>query len=151
MKNWIKKRYKVIVVTGIVIGMCCVSFIWREWTRELSRSNDLAVKRQLDMRFKDAAMLLAEGNTVAELSAIHALNQIAIEASQTEDQKDYVKVIKDILISFIQENSVIEYIKDENGKILTDEYYFSNIDTAYNTKSKIVVQTNKTSKIKNYA
>jgi hypothetical protein len=65
-------------------------------TQEQHQSNYLVAKGQLDTRFKDAATLLASGNTSAELSAIHALHQIAVEASQTKDQKDYVKVIKDI-------------------------------------------------------
>ena len=108
--------------------------------KEQNRSNNLVTKGQLDTRFKDAAILLASGNTSAELSAIHALNQIAIEASQTKDQQDYVKVIKDILIAFIKENSVIEYKKDKKGEILLDNFS-PIIEKAYNAKGKIVLQT----------
>ena len=50
-------------------------------------------------------------------------------------------MIKDILIAFIKENSVIEYKEDENGKILFDEYKNPIVEKAYNTKSNIVLQT----------
>jgi uncharacterized protein YjbI with pentapeptide repeats len=126
-------------IGGILLAINAY-FIYKR-TKELNRSNNLVAKGQLDTRFKDAATLLAAGNTSAELSGIHALHQIAIEASKTEDQKDYVKVIKDILIAFIKENSVIEYKKDENGKILLDEFDELIVEKAYNTKSNIVLQT----------
>jgi len=163
------KRYCLkIIVCIIVIGLCCVLFIWSDWffgakttiaeklkyvgafiggilvalnayfiymrTKEQNRNNNLIAKGQLDTRFKDAATLLAAGNTSAQLSGIHALNQIAIEASKTEDQKDYVKVIKDILITFIKDNSVIEYESDERGNQI--------VKTAKNKiESDVVLQT----------
>jgi uncharacterized protein YjbI with pentapeptide repeats len=76
-------------------------------------------------------MLLANENTSAMLSGVAALHQIAVEASQTEDQKDYVQVIKDILINFIREGSVQEE-KDADGNIITK---------ARNDKKPIVIQT----------
>ena len=39
-------------------------FIYKR-TKELNRSNNLVAKGQLDTRFKDAATLLAQGNTSA--------------------------------------------------------------------------------------
>jgi len=125
---------------GGILVIVNAYFVYKR-TKEQNRSNNLVAKGQLDTRFKDAATLLASGNTSAELSAIHALHQIAIEASQTEDQKDYVKVIKDILIGFIKENSVFEYMEDENGKILHDEFRRPIIKEAKNTKSNIILQT----------
>jgi len=92
-------------------------------TKEQNQSNYLVRKGQLDTRFKDAALLLANGNSSAEFSAIHALHQIAIEASQSKDQKDYVKVIKDILTGFIKDNSVIKK------------------DTSFNKKSNLLLQS----------
>jgi Uncharacterized low-complexity proteins len=105
-------------------------FIYKR-AKELNRSNNLVAKGQLDTRFKDAATLLAAENTSAKLSGIYALHQIAIEAWKMEDQKDYVRVIKDILIAFIKENPVIEYKKDEKNSA----------GIAYNTKSNIVLRT----------
>ena len=90
----------------------------------MSQSNNLMRKGQLDTRFKDAATLLSAGNSSAELSAIHSLYQIAIEASQTNDRKDYVQVIKHILTGFIKDNSVIK--KDT---------------AAFNKKSDLLLQT----------
>ena len=134
----LKLKYVGAFIGGVLLVINVIYM--NQQTKEQNRSNNLVSKGQLDMRFKDAAMLLASGNTSAELSAIHSLNQIAIEASQTKDQQDYVKIIKDILISFIKENSVIEYKKDENGNILLDECEYKIVDTSYNTKSKIVLQ-----------
>ena len=133
-----KLKYVGAFLGGIFVAVNAY-FIY-ERANELNRSNNLVAKGQLDTRFKDAATLLAAGNTSSELSGIHALHQIAIEASKTKDQRDYVKVIKDILITFIKENSVIEYKKNENGKILYDEYNDPIVE-AHNTKSKIVLQT----------
>ncbi|MDR0790732.1 MAG: pentapeptide repeat-containing protein [Bacteroidales bacterium] len=90
---------------------------------------DLIAKGQLDTRFKDAAMLLANDNTSAMLSGVAALHQIAVEASQNEDQKDYVQVIKDILINFIKEGSTKEL---NDGKIALEKD---------NKKPILVVQT----------
>jgi len=109
-------------------------FIYKR-AKALDENNKLVAKGQLDTRFKDAATLLAEENTSANLSGILALHQIAVEASKTEDQKDYVKVIKDILIAFIKENSVIEYEKDVNGEILLNEFEIRIVKKAYNKKS----------------
>ena len=94
-----------------------------------------------DTRIKDAAMLLAANNTSTELSGIYALHQIAKEASKTKDQKEYVKVIKNILIAFIKENSVIEYQKNRKGEILLDELEMPIVKKAYNKKNDIVLQT----------
>ena len=119
-------KYVGAFIGGILLAVNAY-FIYRR-TEEQSKSNNLTIKGQeliakgqLDTRFKDAATLLATGNTSAELSVIHALHQIAIEASKTKDQKDYVGVIKDILIAFIRENS--------------------NIEEETNAKSNIVLQT----------
>ena len=129
---------------GTLIGSILLAvnafFIYRR-VEEQSRSNSLVAKGQLDTRFKDAAMLLAAGNTSAELSAIHALHQIAVEASKTKDQKDYVGVIKDILIAFIKENSVIEYKKDEEEEKWPEDVRVQTVKKTYNKKSQIVLQT----------
>jgi len=134
-----KLKYIGAFIGGILLTVNAY-FIYKR-TNELNRSNNLTAKGQLDTRFKDAATLLAQGNTSAELSGIHALHQIAIEASKTKDQKDYVKVIKDILTAFIRDNSVIEYKKDDNGKILCDKFHYFIVEKANNNKSKLVFQT----------
>ena len=135
-----KLKYVGAFVGGILVAINAY-FIYKR-TKELNRSNYLVAKGQLDTRFKDAASLLAEGNTSAELSGIHALHQIAVEASKTKDQKDYVKVIKDILIAFIKENSVIKYKEDENGEKLLDEFENPIVEKVHNNeKNKIVLQT----------
>jgi len=124
---------------GILVAINAILIYER--TKEQNRSNNLIAKGQLDTRFKDAAMLLAAGNTSAELSGIHALHQIAIEASKTKDQQDYVKVINDIFITFIKENSVIEYRRNENGEIDFAEIRERIVQKKYITKSIIVLQT----------
>ena len=134
-----KLKYVGAFLGGILLAINAY-FIYTR-AKEMNRSNNLVAKGQLDTRFKDAATLLAQGNTSAELSGIHALHQIAIEASKTEDQRDYVKVIKDILMAFIKENSVIEYKKDENGEILLNEFKNPIVKKVHNTKSEIVLQT----------
>jgi len=138
-------RYVGTVIGGILLAVNAY-FIYKR-ADEQARSNHLTIKGQeliakgqLDMRFKDAAMLLARKHTSAELSGIHALHQIAIEASKTDDQKDYVKVIKDILTAFIKENSVIEYKKNENEETLFDEFENPIVEKSENKKSQIVMQ-----------
>ena len=69
-----------------------------------NETNDLTEKGQLDIRFKDAAMLLANENTSAILSGIHALAQIAIEASRRGDES-YAKTIKPILCAALCEHN----------------------------------------------
>jgi len=136
-----KKLKYVGVFIGGVLAIINAYFIYKR-TKELNRSNKLVVKGQLDTRFKDAATLLAQENTSANLSGIYALHQIAIEASETEKQEDYVKIIKDILTTFIKANSVIEYRKIEKESILLQESKDLIINTvAYNTKNNIVLQT----------
>jgi len=140
-----KFKYIGAFVGGLLLLLNAYAFL--QQAKEQNRSNNLVAKGQLDTRFKDAATLLAAGNTSAELSAIHTLHQIAIEASKTENQRDYVRVIKDILIAFIKENSVIEYEeKDENRAIAFSKGIpcigcIPNIKEAYSTKSYLVVQT----------
>ena len=131
-----KLKYAGAFIGGILFVVNAY-FLYKR-TKELNKSNNLTAKGQeliakgqLDTRFKDAATLLAAGNTSAELSGIHALHQIAVEASKTEYQKDYVKVIKDILIAFIRDNSVLKESKDENGNLMGP----------HNKKSEIVLQT----------
>jgi len=127
-------------IGGILLAVNAF-FIYKR-VKEQNRNNNLVAKGQLDTRFKDAATLLAAGNTSAELSGIHALHQIAVEASQTKDQQDYVKVIKEILIAFIKDNSVIEYKKDEDGHKLFDKFRKPIIEEAHNNeKNRIVLQT----------
>jgi len=164
--KWLRKGYKAIIAI-IIVGLCLVPFIWNDWFFETHttiaekvtyvgafiasillatnaylfyKRNNLMAKGQLDTRFKDAAILLAAGNMSSELSGIHALHQIAVEASQTKDQKNYVSVIKNILITFIKEKSVIEYKKDEAGKMLLDKVKAPIVDKAHNNKSQIVLQ-----------
>jgi len=157
------------IVVAVVVGLCCVPFIWSDCFFErqttiaeklmyvgafiggillvinayqLYRRNNLIAKGQLDIRFKDAATLLAAGNPSAELSGVHALHQIAIEASKTEDQKDYVGVIKDILITFIKEKSVVEFRKDETVETTyLSEIYSPTLRNAENRKTKTILQT----------
>ena len=116
-----KCKYLGAVIGGVLLVVNALYI--HQQTKEQRHSNDLVRKGQLDTRFKDAATLLANSNSSAELSAIHTLHQIAIEASKDEETKDYVQVIKHILISFIKDNSVIEK------------------DTAYNKKSNLLLQT----------
>ncbi|MCL2290422.1 MAG: hypothetical protein FWC34_06940 [Bacteroidetes bacterium] len=101
-------------------------------TRELqNETNRLAVKKQLDARFKDAVALLASENTNVILSGIHALAQIAVEDSEinANGQKDYVRVIMNIFLSLIKENSHISEGKNKNGNVIN------------NDESEIIIQT----------
>lgn len=94
-----------------------------------NKRNYVMEKGQLDIRFKDAATLLASDNTSANLSGIYALHQIAIEASKDKSQRRYVKVIHEILCAFIRDNSEILY--DEKRKI-------SHIESK---KTQIIIQS----------
>jgi len=114
-----KLKYVGAIIGGVLLFMNAYAYL--KQVEEQNRSNNLVVKGQLDTRFKDAATLLASDITSTELSGIYALHQLAIEASQ--EQKGYVIVIKNILIAFIKENSVIEK------------------DTVYNKKNVLLLQT----------
>ncbi|MDR2120587.1 MAG: pentapeptide repeat-containing protein [Tannerella sp.] len=71
--------------------------------RLIEKNTRLMEKGQLDTRFKDAAMLL--GNDSTMLAGIYALNQVGIDASSIASQKDYARVVKEILCGIIRENS----------------------------------------------
>lgn len=94
-----------------------------------NKRNYVMEKGQLDIRFKDAATLLASDNTSANLSGIYALHQIAIEASKDKNQNSYIQIVHDILCAFIRDNSEIE--NDENDEIIKYQ----------NNKSSTVIQT----------
>ncbi|MDR0790706.1 MAG: pentapeptide repeat-containing protein [Bacteroidales bacterium] len=135
---------EIITYIGIAAGSIIVigQLIAAEKRNNLMKTrNELTEKANLDIRFKDAAMLLANDNTSAMLSGVAALHQIAVEASQIEDQQDYVQVIKDILINFIREGSQIEYKKDAQGNVVKDTYEEPMVEKAYNDKPTIIVQT----------
>ena len=62
-------------------------------------------KGNVDTRFKDAALLLANEAAGANISGIYAFHQIAVEASKGDrNERGYVKTIHDILCAFVREN-----------------------------------------------
>lgn len=107
------------------IGVICGAIVVIANLSANNRRNQLTEKGQLDIRFKDAALLLASENTSANLSGIYALHQIALEASKDEDNKGYVKVIHEILCAFLRENSKIE--KDEEQNYISSKTLKPNI------------------------
>ena len=121
------------------IGVCCGSILLlgSQWTanrRNLiaDKRNVITEKGNLDIRFKDAALLLANDNTSAIVSGIYALHQVAVEASKGDkNQQGYVKIVQDILCAFIRENN--EYEKDKEDNII--------VEKIERTKPKIVFQT----------
>ena len=116
------------------IGIICGAFIVlgtlqtnNETNRLVLQGNNLTKKGQLDNRFIEASKLLSSNNTSENISGIYALHQIAIETSKSEDQNEYVRVINEILCSYIRENSLIK--KNENATKVE------------NNKPTIVIQT----------
>jgi hypothetical protein len=92
-------------------------------------NNQLIRKGQLDTRFKDAALLLT--NVETAIAGIYALNQIAMEASKIDEQKDYVRVIKEVLCSYMRQHSKIE--------IETDKYFNKQIRKAKRKKQYDII------------
>lgn len=91
------------------IGFLCGTIIVVLTLSNGVKSIELTQKGQLDTRFKDAALLLANDNTSANLSGIYALHQIAIDASKRKkDQKGYIDVVQNILCAYIRENSQLK-------------------------------------------
>jgi len=103
------------------IGVICGAIIVLGNLYSSNRRNYLTEKGQLDIRFKDAALLLASEDSSANISGIYALHQIALEASKDNSQKGYIKVIHDIFCSFIKDNSEIKRSEDNYAEIIHSE------------------------------
>lgn len=112
------------------IGIICGSIIIIGTLSANIKRNLITEKGQLDIRFKDAALLLSKNDTASALSGIYALHQVAIETSQAKfSEKGYIRVIHNILCSYLKENSRIGTIA--NGII----------QNGMNNKPTIVIQT----------
>lgn len=110
---------------GVVCGAIIIGTLFANNKRNL-----ITEKGQLDIRFKDAALLLSNYDTASILSGIYALHQVALETSKREfSEKGYIKVIHDIFCAYLKENSEILSIR--NGVI----------ERGTNSKPIIVIQT----------
>jgi len=97
------------------IGLICGAILLLGNQYAANRRNLIMEKGNLDIRFKDAAMLLADNSTSANISGIYAMHQIAVEASiGDKNQQGYVKIIHDILCSFVREN----WKKDKDDNLI---------------------------------
>ena len=93
---------KIITYVGAALGGTILLF----QLMENNRRNDIADRGQVNLRFKDAAMLLGSEDTASILSGIYALHQIAIECSKgKKEQRGFVKVIHDILCAYVRESA----------------------------------------------
>ncbi|MCL1943611.1 MAG: pentapeptide repeat-containing protein [Candidatus Azobacteroides sp.] len=87
------------------IGLTCGAILLLGNQYTANRRNLIMEKGNLDTRFKDAALLLADEPTGANISGIYALHRIAVEASKgNKNEQGYVKIIHDILCAFVREN-----------------------------------------------
>ena len=102
---------KIITYVGAALGGTILLF----QLMENNRRNDIADRGQVNLRFKDAAMLLGSEDTASILSGIYALHQIAIECSKgKKEQRGFVKVIHDILCAYVRESA--KTITNDKGK-----------------------------------
>ena len=96
-------------LVGAFIGGCLVIyglFVNNKRVEEQIRQNNLMEKTLISNRFKDASTLLGSNSKASMLAGIYALNQIALESYNENKQKEYVKVVHDIFIELIRENSI---------------------------------------------
>ena len=122
------------------IGVACGAILLLGNQFALSKRNYVMEKGQLDIRFKDAATLLASDNSSAMLSGVYALHQVAADASNEPNQKSYVFIIFDLLCAFIRENSRVEissnneiiYPGKKNSKIIFQSIINVLIRSAHN-------------------
>ena len=116
-----KTPAEILSYIGIVCG--AILLLGNQYTT--NRRNLIMEKGNLDIRFKDAALLLANEATSATISGIYALHQVAVEASRGDkNEQGYVKTIHDILCAFVREN-----------------WRKTSDDTTVGNKPKIVLQT----------
>jgi len=85
------------VIVGSIIVICTLY--------NANETNNLTRKGQLDNRFIEASKLLSSENNFENISGVYTLNRIAKEASTDESQKGYSVLIKEILFTFLRENS----------------------------------------------
>jgi len=103
-----------IIVIGTLYETAQTNKLNIEANKVANEANYLSRKAQLDNRFIEANNLLASDNSSENIAGIYALNQIAIDASKDSIQRGYVQIIKNILCTFIRENSEERIIKDNN-------------------------------------
>jgi hypothetical protein len=115
-ENGKKSLAEILTYSGAIAG----GILFLANARENARRNNLMEKGQLDIRFKDAATLLAAKESSAILSGIFAMNQIAIEAAQDKRMNGYVGITKKIFCAILRENSKIERDKTSH-KIISSE------------------------------
>ena len=111
----------ILVIWGLVVSNSRV--------KEMNTQNKIALRGQINTRFKDASVLLADERASANIAGIHALHQIAEETSTDPTQKHYVKIVNDILCAFIRANSK----RDSNEEGI--------VESVHNLKEEIVIQT----------
>jgi len=87
------------------IGICCGGILLLGSQHTANRRNLIMEKGQLDIRFKDAALLLANNDTSAALSGVYALHQIALESSKEPNQSRYINIISSVLCAYLREHS----------------------------------------------
>jgi len=97
------RKIEVLTFIGAIVGG--IILIGRLF--ENSRRNDISEKASIDIRFKDAAILLSSEDSSSIIAGIFALQQI------TKDSKsqDYVNTIKDILCATIRTGKKETFIK----------------------------------------
>lgn len=117
-----------IKLLGAVIGM--ITVIWgikinndrvNQIAKQVEKQNEITERGQINTRFKDAALLLAEDNTSANLSGAFALHQIAKDASLKVDKEGYVEIIHEILCAYVSEN------RDNENRLLTSRIILNNL------------------------
>lgn len=116
---------------GATIGGLIVFWgllINNERVRQQTEQNKISERGQIGTRFKDAAQLLTQDSTSANLAGVYALHQIAIEVHKSQDQLEYIKTIHDLLCAYVRENCPV---KREKGIIVETK----------RKKEDIVIQT----------
>lgn len=85
------------------IGVICGAIILIGNLYSNTKRNLLTERGQLDIRFKDAALLLSSDNNTAILSGIYALHKIAEEDYKDNSSRGYVMIVCQIFCAFLKE------------------------------------------------
>lgn len=83
-----------------------------------TKQSEIAERGQIGTRFKDAALLLADDRTSANLSGVCALHQIAKEVYENGSQRSYIATILDILCAYIRENYSVENKNPQKDRVI---------------------------------
>lgn len=105
-------KYLGVIGGGIIVVFTLYTAVR---TNEIAtKNNKLVEKGQIDTRFKDATILLSDTAISINMAAVYALHQIAVDASKDDELTDYVRVINDIFVFFINDNLYYHYNRNVN-------------------------------------